>query len=50
MLKAINSMYDELDLVAAGDDMTEHFNAAVENLELYYGAARLPKSELSPLR
>lgn len=50
MLKNVDGMYSELELVATGADMAEHFGAAVEKLEAYYSAARLPTDELAGLR
>lgn len=50
MLKYIDGMYAELELVAGGTDMKEHYNAAIDMLEAYYTAARLPRAEVSGLR
>lgn len=49
MLKCIDRMYSELDLLATGDDMTLHYAEAVKALKKYYEEARLPKAEVASL-
>lgn len=46
LLKDVDTMYTELEQVAKGNDMVDHFQAALEKLEAYYTTARLPMSEL----
>lgn len=49
MLKSVNGLYTELNLVKKGVDMDVHYTKAMENLEDYYKEARLPMSEIAGL-
>ena len=49
MLKSVNGLYTELNLVKKGVDMDVHYAKAMENLEDYYKEARLPMNEIAGL-
>lgn len=50
MIKSIDKMYSELEKVAAGTEMKEHYDTAIGFLKFYYKMARLPSTELTALQ